>query len=529
MCANDKVMKHLVTAFLLGLLVPAIWAESVPLVASERPAISRFSGKIAEGTKWETEYYVVDSGKKGATVLIVGGMHGNEPAGSRAAEQILNWPISSGKLLVIPRANVLALKANTRLTPDRPEAEGNLNRNFPKDDSEDEYRVAPRGELAAALWRFAFKARPDWVLDLHEGYEFHRSHKPPPGKKKSVGSSIIYRGGEKMDPLAVRVIAAADATVTNPDRRFSLLRKGPVDTGLARACINVMGAEGIILETTFKDQPISLRTRQHRAMVNVLLNHVGLIDRDCSNLIAAPGRSDELQVAVYDGAGTGASRSQLNTVINSAPGMTQYQIGAAEMRPDILSQFDVIAFPGGSGSKQAGAIGAEGREAIREYVNMGGGVIGVCAGAYLCSAHYEWSLDLIDSKVFTGSVEIPGKGKKQLWYRGKADIDIELSPEGEDLFGKKGIPKNFVVRYANGPIISPKGSDELEDYLVLAWFRSETGLWEPQKGTMINTPAIVSGNFGKGRIVSISPHPEATQALHPIITQSILWTADAAE
>jgi hypothetical protein len=42
---------------------------------------------------------------------------------------------------------------------------------------------------------------------------------------------------------------------------------------------------------------------------------------------------------------------------------------------------------------------------------------------------------------------------------------------------------------------------------------------------MINTPAIVSGSFGKGRVISVSPHPEATESLHSIIENSIRWVA----
>ncbi|MEM7011614.1 MAG: succinylglutamate desuccinylase/aspartoacylase family protein [Verrucomicrobiota bacterium] len=488
------------------------------------------SGKIAEDTAWETEYHVVDSGVDGPNVLIVGGMHGDEPSGWRAAEQIRHWPIVKGKMIVIPRANVLGLQANTRYVPNQPEAERDLNRNFPQTKADSNFKANPRGELAAALWQFATKAKPDWVIDLHEGYEFNISHEPPEGKKKSVGSSVIYRQSEELDALARKIQAAANETVTDPKKRFSLLGRGPVSTGLARACINVIGAEAMILETTFKDQPISLRTRQHRAMANVILQHIGVLDRDCRKLIAGKKSNDHLQVAIFDGVGTGASKVNLAAIVDADKNMTLNHVGAEEIQLDVLNQFDVIIFPGGSGSKQGGDIGENGRKAVREFTERGGGVVGVCAGAYLCSAHYSWSLDLIDSAVFTGAPEIPGKGKKQMWYRGKeATIDMELTDSGESLFGNFGINREFVVRYCNGPIISPKKLDELDDYRVLAWFRSENGLWEPQKGTMINTPAIVSGTFGRGRIMSVSPHPEKTPALHPIIAESIRWVASQTE
>ena len=67
------------------------------------------SGLLAKGTKWETPVFQRDSGVAGATVFITGGVHGNEPAGARAAEQIRHWPIKKGRRIVVPRVNNLGL------------------------------------------------------------------------------------------------------------------------------------------------------------------------------------------------------------------------------------------------------------------------------------------------------------------------------------------------------------------------------------------------------------------------------------
>ncbi|MEO0416441.1 MAG: BPL-N domain-containing protein, partial [Verrucomicrobiota bacterium] len=376
-----------------------------------------------------------------------------------------------------------------------------------------------------ALWRFAFKVQPDWVIDMHEGYEFNRSHKPPAGKKKSVGSSIIYDESPEMNDLAKRVVAAADQHVPDSANAFVLIPRGPVSTGIARVCISVMGAEGVILETTYKDQPISRRTRQHRAMANVLLNEIGLIDQDCSQMLAV-SRADQMHVAVYDSVGVGESHLAVCEIVEQSDSMVLHHIGADEVSHAVLSQFDTVVFPGGSGSKQAEHIGESGRAAVQRFVRDGGGYLGVCAGAYLCSSHYSWSLDLIDSAVFTGTAEVPGKGKMQLWHRGgKTPIEVELTDLGLQLYGAPGISKKFEVIYANGPIISAHESDALADYEVLAWFRSENAKFDQQKGTMIDTPAIVRGNFGKGRVISMSPHPELTPALNGMIEQSVEWLA----
>jgi hypothetical protein len=479
------------------------------------------SGLIAEGTKWETQYYAKDSGVGGPALLITGGVHGNEPAGYRAAEQIRHWPVVRGRLVVVPRANVPGLEANKRNLPGEPEDRSNLNRNFPGPDAKED---DARGTIARALWQFIRSEKPDWILDLHEGYAFRASHKPPKGKKKSTGTSLIYRRSAALDPIARRMQEAVNATVDDPDRRFVLLRGGPVSTGLVGASNRHLGIPGMILETTFKGQPVSLRTRQHRAMVNVFMREIGMIDRDCVDVMVPGARGGATCVALYDGAGTGQSRDEVAAVVDAAPDMVLHHLGPADMTRAVLGRFHVVVFPGGGGSKQAAAIGSGGRRSVREFVKEGGGYLGVCGGAFLASAHYSWSLDLIDTKVLTGAREVEGKGKKQMWYRGKASkVKMQLTKEGRELFA--GIPEHVEIKYQNGPIVSPKRRAGLPPYAVLAYFRSEKILYEPQRGTMVNTPAIVSARFHRGRVMSISPHPEASPALHPMITASIRWVA----
>jgi hypothetical protein len=495
------------------------------------------SGLIAPDTKWETAYYVNDSGAEGPVVLIAGGVHGNEPAGFRAAEQIRCWPIVRGRLVVVPRANVPGLEANARDLPGEPEERADLNRDFPAPDAR---RDEARGTIAGALWRFVRDTKPDWILDLHEGYDFRVSHKPPKGKKKSAGTSLIYRGGPVLDPIARRMQEAVNATVDDPDRRFVLLRGGPAGTSLAGASTRHLGIPAMILETTFKGQPISVRTRQHRIMVNVFLRELGIIDRDCVDVMTpraarlsarvrqhAQAGGGATYVALYDGAGTGASRDQVAAVVDAAPDMALHHLGPADMRAPVLRQFHVVVFPGGSGSKQARAIGPEGGRSVREFVREGGGYLGVCGGAFLASAHYSWSLKLIDTSVLTGAREVEGKGQKQMWFRGgAAPVRMQLTEDGKMLFG--GVPEHVELKYQNGPIVSPKRHPGLPPYTTLAHFRSEKVLCKVQRGTMIDTPAIVSARFHGGRVMSISPHPEAAEPLHPIITASIRWAASRA-
>src|SRR5208337_1311846 len=142
----------------------------------------------------------------------------------------------------------------------------------------------------------------------------------------------------------------------------------------------------------------------------------------------------------------------------------------------------------------------------REFVRSGGGYIGICAGAFLATARYKWSLGLVNCKTLTGDEYVPGVGIRSMAEHGVGLAKIQLTPEGIRIF--PSCPQTLDVQYLSGPILSPASIDALPDYVTLAEYRSEVCNYEPQRGTMLNTPAIVGAQFGKGRLIAFSPHPE---------------------
>ena len=102
---------------------------------------------------------MLDSGLPGPRVLVVGGIHGNEPSGMLAATVLAGGrrPLR-GRLTVLPEANPEALQAGER-TAHRPGAQ-DLNRVFPGGAD------GPDARRAAQVFTLALDA--DLVLDLHE-------------------------------------------------------------------------------------------------------------------------------------------------------------------------------------------------------------------------------------------------------------------------------------------------------------------------------------------------------------------------
>ena len=465
-------------------------------------------------TRFATPCYCVDSEKPGPTVMIVGGVHGNEPAGAQAAEGIRQWPIQNGRLIIIPRANVPGLAANKRLIPGLATNLSNLNRNYPR---AGQTNNDARGELAQAIWKIINDNHPDWVLDLHEGFDFHQRN------EKSVGSSVICFPLPAGQAVADKMLAAVNATITNATLKF-IRRDLPIDGSLARAAGEHLHVPGLTLETTDK-QPMEKRVQQHHLMVRQLLAQLGMIAatelKNASPPIEAelkkiPARSAKIKIALYQGPGTGGKgpaglMKQLNGT-NAAT--TLVEITPEEIRAGTLTNFDVVIFAGGSGSQEAKAIGEEGRAAVEKFVAAGGGYVGICAGAYLATAGYPWSMKIINARTLSPK-----------WKRGGAVLKMELTPAGAEILGGE---KNVDVLYHQGPVVGPANATNLPPYEPLAYFRTEVASNDTPAGIMIDSPAIFAGQFKRGKVICISPHPEQTAGLEYLVPQAVNWVSPAA-
>ena len=460
-------------------------------------------GVLAAGTPFETRWRAYDSDVEGPTVLVIGGVHGNEPAGHRAARQIATWSVNRGRLVVLPAANPPALAARTRRIPGLEEDAGDLNRHFKVVDDE----VIPTGPAAPAIWTFVESIKPDVILDLHEGYGFRAAG------SKSVGTSIITHR-EVDDPAQQSMLTAVNRGIEDPERRFVELN-GIVKGSLARAAAVALGVEAHILETTWKDQPLSRRCRQHRRMVAARLVDLGMrpdsepmVDRLVDPEDARP------RIALFDGAGAG-SASQGRRFEARLPGCRIERLGPEDIQAGCLDAFDAVIFPGGSGSGQAAAIGVPGREKVRAFVDEGGGYIGVCAGSYLALDNYTWGLRL---------VPMDSHDRKH-WRRGNASLKIELTTEGMETFLESESEREIAFR--QGPLMQP--SDEPDNNAtvdVLAWFRTGVGINGADPATMVDTPAIVRVEFGKGRVLLFSPHPELTEGMDDWLRLAIDWAVE---
>lgn len=114
-----KISRHVAVALALSVFVAGMTAylgvifrsqsEAEPIYAgpgvTEVQMLSAYFPDL-KGSNGDTEIYVLDSGKPGASMLVLGGTHPNEPSGVVAAISLVEYcQPTEGVLYVIPRTN----------------------------------------------------------------------------------------------------------------------------------------------------------------------------------------------------------------------------------------------------------------------------------------------------------------------------------------------------------------------------------------------------------------------------------------
>jgi putative intracellular protease/amidase len=309
---------------------------------------------------------------------------------------------------------------------------------------------------------------------------------------------------------------AVNATIPQEDKKF--VRGGrPMVGSLAWSARERLQTRTLVLGTTSQDQPLAVRIRQHRLMVHALLTHLGLLDDRFSvdSITEGQAAGGAICLAVYAGPGTRRGMHHLLKELEGSPHVTVLPIGPEEIAAGALEHCHAVLFPGGSSTRQGESLGAANRQRVRAFVESGGGYVGICAGAYLATVEFPWALKILDAKTYSAE-----------WKRGRGVVQLELTTTGRKILGSGQVWCD--VRYHNGPILVRARRDDLPDYQSLAVFRSEVADYGAPAGVMVGSPAIVSGRFGKGRVLCYSPHPDQTKGLEELVRRGVRWVASGA-
>ena len=171
-----------------------------------------------------------------------------------------------------------------------------------------------------------------------------------------------------------------------------------------------------------------------------------------------------------------------------------------------LKQFDLVIVPGGKSLLENFSMTEEDKEGLRRYVSEGGKFAGICAGAFLTSLAFDWSLGLVPLKVIENQDETTGE---------ILQLDFSFTKEG-NVFFNTNIEKTKMY-FHGGPIF-----EKVEDSSLKVLLRFAEGV-PTNGGTKIGAGAIAAAftRYGLGKALLISPHIEKSEPYEYLLANAI--------
>lgn len=247
-----------------------------------------------EDSDHELSVYRIYGKKKGKTLMIVGGIQGDEPGGHLSADLYADFSLSEGNLIVVPRANFLSIVLKQR------QINEDMNRKF-AESGRSNYETKIVGILKKLI------GESDCFLNLHDGSGFFSEKWESPQKNpKRYGQSIIAdtdvyenkKTGHTVDlgDMARRAAKHINQRIENPNHHFKFnnhktkltsslhkeQRKSATYYALYQCGIPAFGIE------TSKSLPLRLKIHHHNLAINAFMDDLGIVAETPAIKLAPP-------------------------------------------------------------------------------------------------------------------------------------------------------------------------------------------------------------------------------------------------
>ncbi|MFC1528413.1 M14/M99 family metallopeptidase [Candidatus Latescibacterota bacterium] len=274
---------------------------TVPLLAETRVET------YFENTDHKLTVYYIEGKEAGNTMMIIGGIQGDEPGGYLAADLYPDLVLEKGNLIVVPRANFYSIKKNIR------GVNGDMNRKFaPKTLLKTDYD-SQIVEILKILM-----SRSDVLLNLHEGSGYYFPEYIS-GMKNPMryGQCIIidaptynYPDGKIVDleNPARNVVEEMNRYIKNPDHKFHLNNHDTFSDNSEHKeqrgsatynAVTLFGIPGYGIETSKDIKSIETRVKHETLAINAFMREYGIVLEHPSIYLPTP-ELDHLVVTIKD-------------------------------------------------------------------------------------------------------------------------------------------------------------------------------------------------------------------------------------
>lgn len=202
----------------------------------------------------------------------------------------------------------------------------------------------------------------------------------------------------------------------------------------------------------------------------------------------------KLKVGYYvDSGSQGNGVFQWAQLLFYSPELEVKMLDGKDIRDGGLDGLDLLLIPGGSSYLQMKSLKEDGKKKIQDFVRNGGAYVGICAGFH-CTLDRKERIQLMPYKYLQGA------------GGAAAVLAMDLSEKGGKILGVN--PGRYMVRYSHGPISKPASWSHGEAE-TLGSYKSTVGPIGRAGGNFFDAPAVIYGNFGKGKVIATSFHPES--------------------
>ena len=228
------------------------------------------------------EFTISENGKSlgdNNTILIFGGMQGDEPGGFHAASLLISdYNITKGKIIVAPNLAFDSIIKRAR------GVKGDLNRKFAKLDKQD-----PDYETVQRIKELILREEVGMVLNLHDGWGFyHPTFIDEMKNPKRWGNSSVIDTREinatkykELESIAANTVEVLNSKLIDPKHKYHLKNtktKELEDTQMLKALTYfvISNNKAAFANEASKNLPVNLRAYYHLVAIENYFKTAGL-------------------------------------------------------------------------------------------------------------------------------------------------------------------------------------------------------------------------------------------------------------
>ena len=237
-----------------------------------------------KGTDAELEVHFINGEVSGSTLLLLGGIQGDEPGGYLAADLYADISLKKGNIIVVPRANFPSIVGNSRGVA------GDMNRKFAGRIMASDRDAAVVGVIKELM------NESDFFLNLHDGSGFFSPvWESTLRNPMRFGQSIIADAEEhtradgsvlNMASMVEQVLKKVNAQIPVPEYRFRFNNHRTLEKGTLHKeqrlsatfhALTRVGIPAFGIETSKNIPDHRTRVRYQTMVINAFLEELGIV------------------------------------------------------------------------------------------------------------------------------------------------------------------------------------------------------------------------------------------------------------